>query len=286
MKRNPEEKNRGFSLIELIIAIAILVILTGLLAPQFMKYIERARKAKCLNNQDVILEEYQVRMIDAEHIEDIDDAKTLMEQVISDIGAECPSGGVYQVKIIRGDRKRSAGADEGWLELSCTKHGGDGEVVSSDPMIVEADRVYDSMKSFLNVDPAEVLKILKQADPTLTYFSNDSFRKYLCNVVYGGTWPKFDMSTLPSGFSDKQFYIQTYTTGNKGNWKEAKEDNIIIFANTNSTASGNWNTNLIYHPTEKQWYMASKIGDEHTVYNKKWSDMEKEIQDGWWIKVP
>ena len=35
---NKKKNNKGFSLIELIIAIAILIILTGLLAPQFMKY--------------------------------------------------------------------------------------------------------------------------------------------------------------------------------------------------------------------------------------------------------
>ena len=285
MKKRPKE-NSGFSLIELIIAIAILVILTGLLAPQFMKYIERARKVKCLNNQDVILEEYQVRMIDAENIHDIDDAKALMEEVISDIGAECPSGGIYEVKIAGGGKKRSADADEGWLELMCTKHGGDGEAISSNPAVVQADKVYDSMKAFLNVDPEEVLKILKQADSTLTYFSNDNFREYLCNVVYGGTWPKLDMSVFPPGISGEQLYIQTYTTGNKVNWAQAGEDNIIIFANSNSSASGNWNTNLIYHPTKKKWYMASGKADKYTVYNKNWSDMEKEIEDEWWVEVP
>lgn len=49
-----KKKNRGFSLIELIIAVAILVILTGLLAPQFMKYIESARRAKIIHELDTI----------------------------------------------------------------------------------------------------------------------------------------------------------------------------------------------------------------------------------------
>ena len=42
---NKKKNNKGFSLIELIIAIAILIILTGLLAPQFMKYIEKSKAA-------------------------------------------------------------------------------------------------------------------------------------------------------------------------------------------------------------------------------------------------
>lgn len=49
-----KKNNKGFSLIELIIAIAILVILTGLLAPQFMKYIEKSREAKDMQTLDAV----------------------------------------------------------------------------------------------------------------------------------------------------------------------------------------------------------------------------------------
>lgn len=54
MKKKRRRIHEGFSLIELIIAIAILVILTGLLAPQFMKYIEKSREAKDMQTLDTI----------------------------------------------------------------------------------------------------------------------------------------------------------------------------------------------------------------------------------------
>ena len=42
--------NKGFSLVELIVVIAIMAVLVGVMAPQFLKYVERARKSTDVQN--------------------------------------------------------------------------------------------------------------------------------------------------------------------------------------------------------------------------------------------
>ena len=49
-----EMNNKGFSLVELIIVIAIMAILVGVLAPQFIKFVEKSRESTDLQNVDEI----------------------------------------------------------------------------------------------------------------------------------------------------------------------------------------------------------------------------------------
>lgn len=65
------KNSKGFSLIELIIAIAILVILTGLLAPQFMRYMEKSREAKDMQVLDTIYGAVQVALTNEDAYEEI-----------------------------------------------------------------------------------------------------------------------------------------------------------------------------------------------------------------------
>lgn len=65
MKKN-NKNNKGFSLVELIIVIAIMAILIGVLAPQYLKFVERSRKSTDKSNVDEIVRAVEIYCADPE----------------------------------------------------------------------------------------------------------------------------------------------------------------------------------------------------------------------------
>lgn len=56
--------NSGFSLIELVIVIAVIAILTAILAPQYLKYVHDAKISTDLNNAEEIAKSVSVAVAD------------------------------------------------------------------------------------------------------------------------------------------------------------------------------------------------------------------------------
>ncbi len=59
--------DKGFSLVELIIVIAIMAILIAVLAPQYIKYVEKARMSADLDNYQEVLTAIQVAYADSDN---------------------------------------------------------------------------------------------------------------------------------------------------------------------------------------------------------------------------
>ncbi len=62
-----KKDNKGFTLVELIIVIAILAILVGLLAPQYVKYVEKSRRSADASNLESFVESFKVAAADVDY---------------------------------------------------------------------------------------------------------------------------------------------------------------------------------------------------------------------------
>lgn len=63
-----QKNNKGFSLVELIVVIAIMAVLVGVLAPQLIKYVEKSREATDIQNCDSIATTLKTYFADQEGI--------------------------------------------------------------------------------------------------------------------------------------------------------------------------------------------------------------------------
>lgn len=55
-----ELNNKGFSLMELIIVVAIMAVLIGVLAPQYLKYVEKSRQSADLQSIDTLVSAVEI----------------------------------------------------------------------------------------------------------------------------------------------------------------------------------------------------------------------------------
>lgn len=66
-KQDKKRNNKGFSLVELIVVIAIMAVLVAVLAPQFTKYVDRSRQSNDATMVSGIVTAAQVGVTDKEY---------------------------------------------------------------------------------------------------------------------------------------------------------------------------------------------------------------------------
>ncbi len=186
MIKNLKINRKGFTLVELIVVIAILGVLMAVLVPQYIRYVEKSREGICGANTYNIVYDYSVDAmlnengnykdimtqclerngLTVEEIKDIDyteGVETISEISISCKGL-CPSKGTTMLNI---DKQTGA-----FLFSSCSEHGDSEDTLTEISSGQNYDKLGDAYKSALS----DLLK----------YWGNT--KKDVLNIDSGGTY--------------------------------------------------------------------------------------------------
>ncbi|MEG1547457.1 MAG: prepilin-type N-terminal cleavage/methylation domain-containing protein [Clostridia bacterium] len=228
----------GFTLVELIVVIAILVILAAILIPLVGGYIDDAEAAVCLANRHTLMRDYSV----ARRLNPALTPESYIATYPDALNAGlCPSSVIYTISE----------DSEHQLTVFCMKHSdereyapiGLAEIIKS--IRDKWQKMTDAQKRAFN------LKYMKSNNTIMP--SNDAFRRAASEQV-GGSWPKASTALVSAskdiaaqnGITDRynSLYIQPYIIPQTGK--------TVIFAVDSSGT--NWNAKMIYEPESKQWY--------------------------------
>lgn len=113
-KQNIMQSNDGFTMIELIIVIAIIVVLAGIAIPTFSGMVETAQEAACISERTNL-----VRIWAAEEI--LDETYTFETCLAENDTLTCPCDGIYTLAIPEEEITIKS-----YSIIACSVHGGDG----------------------------------------------------------------------------------------------------------------------------------------------------------------
>ena len=88
------KNNKGFSLVELIVVVAIMAVLVGVLAPAYLKYVENSREKKDLNNLEEVRHAVEIALAEESVFTEVTTGATVT------IGATTTSGGTTEAGTV------------------------------------------------------------------------------------------------------------------------------------------------------------------------------------------
>lgn len=267
----------GFTLIELIVVIAILGILALFLVPSFIGYAKDAKAAICDSNLVSINRAYQSKLTKLGDSEN----EALLTEVLNNTDSEyfsttpeCPDDGNYSTESYTTESGKTA------FRVKCSVHS---MTESTIPV-----KIFDHASNLVNIgknptNDDELKRYYEQYEKnggTLSekafkdaLKSNDRIREIL-KIINGGSWPTMTVS----GKKDT-LYVQSYSDI----YGSSASGDTYVYA----AALENWNASYIYDTNSAKWYGPSASSKNKTIMiaNKSFSEVQQDLKNNNWVEV-
>lgn len=144
-KKQKSLTNKGFSLVELIIVIAIMAVLVGVLAPQFLKYVERSRKSTDVQNVQAIVTAVQTYAADPMATSTIANGTITLNNTSTAVAAACSDAATATaltdagIKNVSLKSKEWYAAGKSAIVLKVEKDANGNVTVTEDTTTIKAD---------------------------------------------------------------------------------------------------------------------------------------------------
>ena len=246
IKKNSGKKTscKGFTLVELIVVIVIILVLSAVLVPTVLKYIGKSREAACRSDRSTLYMEICAAYADGQY-----DSLNAAFDGIYNSRDICPTGGTYTLENVVTD----ASGDILSGEIVCSEHKGDSSGGGTGTKTA-SQTFLESFLSFANKDENKGKR-------------NDTLRKDFL-AENNGNWP-----TLTTG--DKTYYIQPYKSSSGEAWLYATQKY--------SDSTNNWSVEMVYNPDTGKWYHSTTyngtLGNSANIRYDSLEDLKNAIEN-------
>ena len=205
----------GFTLMEMLIVVAIIAVLAAIAIPTFASRSDQAKEAVCQTNRQTLLGQLRyAQVIDGLTQEQADGIR-------DSLGAICPAGGTITVEV--GDT----------IRVSCSIHGGG----SGGESAVSQGLIQDFRDFILNPEGV----------PSNEINRNDSLRTHFYEAN-GNKWPTLTVDGV-------EYQIEPYYSEAGKNAEDRLDYIwLFARQKTDGVVNGRWSVPLLYNPVDGIWY--------------------------------